>query len=661
LPFCFDALCRVLRVLSGDWTFGSYELAELKKNEHAMPLRGAAKELLHGAGVAVGHNIMKEKCAVQSLFHKTKGQNLEIQRQEEQLQEKERQAEEKMTFVISAIADEDTGALGLKWVEVGGKRPESGTQIKSAGLVVSLKRHQRAFTREDLRKFGVTHVGASSYIKVGQRYFRPAFENVNRALVKTAHQRGAKRMQVDAVSHVKQVQDTQNTSNCEAGSALENYTPNEPPARKQVALHGPSAKVADGGRHERDMIPRVELTTLQSRMLDKSTSRQEDERQALRIEAAVRDREDAARLLRLTEAQTSAMAHDQLQKERAAERQLERERQTSLKTVAQTKNDDVAKEFHERQKRVRALLIELGGMQIQADNDFQGKPVEEWDDKCVRRISSEGRTSTVSMADVHQREHRHFVRMVSLATDSKGRKLVADPSNHCIRRFDQDGHEEILAGSGDPEKGGFADGDGERALFLCPTGLAVDRNDNIYVADFYNNRIRRISREGMVSTFAGTGERGFEDGEASQALLDHPESVAIDSAGNVYVADWGNHRICRISLSEVPKPVLSRSPGRLARFASKHSLALHSPVKAFLMRKETSVSLIGKAFVDEGKETESAPAISTPEPPSEKKWFVSTFAGCGHRGFKDAIGASVCEIACACVHTNVLARACANR
>ena len=101
-----------------------------------------------------------------------------------------------------------------------------------------------------------------------------------------------------------------------------------------------------------------------------------------------------------------------------------------------------------------------------------------------------------------------------------------------------------LAGTGTP---GFADGPGTTAQFNIPIGVVVDGAGNVYIADYNNHRIRRIDHAGTVTTLAGTGTPGFADGPGTTAQFNDPIGVALDAAGNVYVADDKNHRIRRIT------------------------------------------------------------------------------------------------------------------
>ncbi len=131
-----------------------------------------------------------------------------------------------------------------------------------------------------------------------------------------------------------------------------------------------------------------------------------------------------------------------------------------------------------------------------------------------------------------------------VAVDSAGNAYVADYGNNEIRKITPAGVVRTFAGLGAQ---GDADGTGSAASFDGPEGVAVDPAGNVYVADYGNNEIRKITPAGVVTTFAGSGAQGDADGTGSAASFDGPEGVAVDSAGNVYVADYGNNKIRKIT------------------------------------------------------------------------------------------------------------------
>jgi sugar lactone lactonase YvrE len=137
-----------------------------------------------------------------------------------------------------------------------------------------------------------------------------------------------------------------------------------------------------------------------------------------------------------------------------------------------------------------------------------------------------------------------FRNPLDVALDRSGNIYVADSGNNRIRKITLRGDVTTIAGTGQP---GATDGAADAAQFSGPAGVAVDEAGNVYVADFYNHRIRKITPDGSVSTLAGSGDAGFADGRGESAQFNGPRSVAVDSAGNVYVADFYNHRIRKIT------------------------------------------------------------------------------------------------------------------
>jgi hypothetical protein len=132
-----------------------------------------------------------------------------------------------------------------------------------------------------------------------------------------------------------------------------------------------------------------------------------------------------------------------------------------------------------------------------------------------------------------------------VAVDSAGNVYVADTWNDEIRKITPSGVVTTLAGSAGQY--GSSDGTGSAARFYWPTGVAVDSAGNIYVADRGNDEVREVSPSGIVTTLAGSGQHGSSDGTGSAAGFYWPTGVAVDSVGNVYVADAGNDEIRLIS------------------------------------------------------------------------------------------------------------------
>lgn len=133
-----------------------------------------------------------------------------------------------------------------------------------------------------------------------------------------------------------------------------------------------------------------------------------------------------------------------------------------------------------------------------------------------------------------------------VAIDSVGNVYVAGISDNTIRKITPTGVVTTLAGTAGVS--GHADGTGKVASFNLPAGLAIDSKGNLFVAESGNNTIRKITPAGVVTTLAGTaGKKGAVNGTGAVARFNHPMAVAIDNAGNVYVADSGNSTIRKIT------------------------------------------------------------------------------------------------------------------
>ena len=131
-----------------------------------------------------------------------------------------------------------------------------------------------------------------------------------------------------------------------------------------------------------------------------------------------------------------------------------------------------------------------------------------------------------------------------IAVDKSGNVFVSDLNKDFIKKITPAGKVSIIAGNGGMGK---KDGRGNEATFYLPAGIALDARDNLYVCDSYNNMIRKISPAGMVTTIAGRSKRGSRDGKDTTASFWHPNGIAVDKADNVYVADMGNNKIRKIT------------------------------------------------------------------------------------------------------------------
>jgi|GEM_PF-6220671 Uncharacterized conserved protein len=142
-----------------------------------------------------------------------------------------------------------------------------------------------------------------------------------------------------------------------------------------------------------------------------------------------------------------------------------------------------------------------------------------------------------------------------MAVDNAGNVIVADSRKNRIKKVTPNGDITELAGSGGIDlapmspAGGFADGPGASAMFHRPASVATDASGNLYVADAANIRIRKISPELVVTTLAGSGISGHQDGPGSSAQFGNPQDIAATPDGTVYVVDAGNGSVRRITPS----------------------------------------------------------------------------------------------------------------
>ncbi|ALN59758.1 NHL repeat protein [Lysobacter enzymogenes] len=169
------------------------------------------------------------------------------------------------------------------------------------------------------------------------------------------------------------------------------------------------------------------------------------------------------------------------------------------------------------------------------------------DNNRIRMVGADGRVATVAGSKEGFVDgsglSAAFDTPSGLALDGDGNLYVADTGNHAIRKISRQGVVSTLAGDGTP---GYRDGPGAQARFDGPMGVAVSRRGRVFVADTYNDRIRVIEPDGTVSTLAGNGRPGFADGAAAIAQFDTPTALALDARGLLWVADTRNKALRRV-------------------------------------------------------------------------------------------------------------------
>jgi sugar lactone lactonase YvrE len=167
----------------------------------------------------------------------------------------------------------------------------------------------------------------------------------------------------------------------------------------------------------------------------------------------------------------------------------------------------------------------------------------------IRKITPDGTVTAIAGAEEGFQDgpgaSAKFNTPSAIALDTQGNLYVADTGNNAVRRVAPDGVVTTIAGSG---KAGYKDGPAREAEFNAPIGVAVDAQGNLYVADTYNDRIRKVTKEGEVMTIAGGGASpGYSDGPAMTASFDTPCGIAVAPTGELYVADTGNNAIRKLT------------------------------------------------------------------------------------------------------------------
>lgn len=202
----------------------------------------------------------------------------------------------------------------------------------------------------------------------------------------------------------------------------------------------------------------------------------------------------------------------------------------------------------------------------------------------IRKITPDGTVSTIAGSGNYGTSNgpgpaATFGNPTGIELDASGNLYVADHLTHIIRKITPNGVVSTLAGT--PYIPGDADGSGTAAQFWRPYGLTLDNQGNIIVADEWNHKIRKVTPQGVVTTIAGTGEKGLTNGNGNSATFNYPWDATVDPQGNIYIADGYNYVIRKITPSGVVSTLAGipqtsggvDGPAQQASFSGATSLA----------------------------------------------------------------------------------------
>ncbi len=261
---------------------------------------------------------------------------------------------------------------------------------------------------------------------------------------------------------------------------------------------------------------------------------------------------------------------------------------------------------------------------IDANNNlFVSEPAN----STIRKITPAGVVTTFAGTANHSDSdeenyvgtNAHFANPEGLAFDASGNLYVADYDHNKIRKITSEGVVSTFVGG---PNSGYADGTGSAVQFTHPSGLAFDASGNLFVSEEGNHKIRKITPAGVVSTFAGDAA-GFSNGTGTNAQFHLPTGLAFDASGNLFVADFSNHMIRKIT----PSGVVSTYSGNLEG-SNDGPIAFASFKYPYHLAFDAS----GNLFVTEASNSKIRKI--TPE------GIVSTFIG-GEPGFTDGVGSAV--------------------
>lgn len=216
----------------------------------------------------------------------------------------------------------------------------------------------------------------------------------------------------------------------------------------------------------------------------------------------------------------------------------------------------------------------------------------------IRKITQSGMVTTVAGSGNFgssdgQGASSTFGNPTGIECDELGNIYVADHLTHIIRKVDANGLVTTIAGTA--YLMGATDGPGGVASFARPYGLSLDLDGNILVADEWNHRIRKIDSDGIVSTVAGNGIIGADDGTSSNATFNYPWDITVDSLGNIFVADGYNYLVRKITTDSMVSSFVG-SVGATGATDGMGSLATFSGATGIAISPLTKEIYVGDAY-----------------------------------------------------------------
>ncbi len=214
-----------------------------------------------------------------------------------------------------------------------------------------------------------------------------------------------------------------------------------------------------------------------------------------------------------------------------------------------------------------------------------------------------------------------------IAYAPNGDIVIADTLNHRIRKYTPQGGVITIAGTG---IAGFADAVAGHAQFNSPSNVAIDHSGNIFVSDTLNNRIRKIDAQGNVTTLAGNGSAGFNNGPGNGAKFNHPLGIGADDSGNVYVADSQNHRIRKI---DAQGNVTTFAGTGIAGYTNGFALQskLNNPLDIIIAPRERGYTLGPVFYFSDYHKVRRIYQNAT-------GWAINGVAGQNYSGYSDSVG-----------------------